>query len=95
MRFLVFGLFTLVALFIVFYLLGKRFIDNYLKYYRLGLTCFDKKSRTFNDVLDYDIIASEEISKLDLMAYTKGKQSAKTKYLAAQKRYEDYVRSSS
>lgn len=94
MRFLIFGFITLLVIFLLIYMVAKKFIDSYLKHYRLGLSCFDKKTRTFNDVLDRDVIASDEIGSLDLMAYTKGRQTARTKYLAAQKRYEDFIKSS-
>lgn len=93
MRFLIFGLVVVAGVLIIGYIIGKKLIDAYLFYYRIGLSCFDKQSRTFNDVLDRDVIASDEISKLNLMGYTKGKQDARTKFLIAQKRYEDHIKS--
>lgn len=93
MRFLIFGLVVVAGVLIIGCILGKKALDSYLVYYRLGQSCFDKESRTFNDVLDRDVIASDEISKLNLMGYTKGKQDARTKFLIAQKRYEDHIKS--
>lgn len=93
MRFLIVGIVVLLVVIVSVYLLSKKFIDSYIKYYRLGRSCFDRLSRTFNDVLDKDVIASESLTSLEMSAYLRGRDDAEAKYRAAQKRYADFIKS--
>lgn len=92
MRFLIFGAVFMTVILVTIYAFGKKAVDGYVKYYRLGASCYDRDSLTFNDVLDRDVISSEDLTSLELMAYTKGRESAEEKYLKAKTRYETFVK---
>lgn len=91
MRFIFIAVLLLAVVLAIAYIAFKGRIDGHVKYYNLGLSCFDKKTREYDRVLDQSIVGSPEVKVWEVEAYLRGREVAWKRYEASQKRYKKFI----
>lgn len=91
MRYIFIAILVMLVCVAIAYLLFKNRVDGYIKYYNLGMSCYNKKTQKYDEVLDEHVLASDEVSSLNATAYIKGRDHARKKFNEAQSRYRDFI----